>query len=98
METWCLAPSKRPPICVSPREDWPCRVRGPELGRRAGGEPLGRRRVCMCACVFCALGVWDLGGPTSMCGVCTVSVMCPRGVVCALCVAHIACTLCVCVP
>ena len=51
----------------------------------------------MCACVFCALGVWDSGGPTSMCGVCTVSVMCPRGVVGALCVARIACALCVCV-
>ena len=51
----------------------------------------------MCGCVFCALGVWDLGGPTSMCGVCTVSVMCPRGVVGALCVARIACALSVCV-
>lgn len=98
METWCLAPSQRPPICVSPREDWPCRVRGPELGRRAGGEPFGCVRVCMCARVFCALGVWDLGGPTSMCGVCIVSVMCPGGVVCGLCVARIACALCVCVP
>lgn len=96
METWCLAPSKRPPICVSPREDWPCRVQGPELGRRAGGEPLGCVRVCMCARVFCALGVWDLGDPTGMCSVCTVSVMCPGGVVCGLCVARIACALCVC--
>ena len=58
METWCLAPSKCPPICVSPREDWPCRVQGLELGRRAGGEPLA---VCVCVCVGVCSVHWACG-------------------------------------
>ena len=61
-ETQCLAPSKHPPISVSTREDWPCRAQGPELGCRAGGEPLGCvcTCVCVCVCVLCTERVaWE---------------------------------------
>lgn len=70
------------------------------LGCRTGGEPIGCVCVCVCAggcvgvCVFYALG---LGGPDSMYGICTVSVVCLGDVACALYVASIACVVCVCV-
>lgn len=94
METWCLAPSKCPPICVFPREDWPCRV----LGRRAGGEPLA---VCVCVCVRVCSVHWacGLGGPHQhvwcMHCECDVPQRCGG---CPVCGTYSMCLVCVCIP
>lgn len=53
IETQFLAPSKHLPISVSTREDWLCRVKDPELGCTAGGEPFQLCVCYVCICVLC---------------------------------------------